>query len=338
MEKGILRKGHTAIHIKAKLSLFERRLFNALYENFQIFGNEKENKAEIRVSYASELMGKKTRNYEAIYKAILKLSSCLVRVGGIRETDFSGYEEGFSLISEYKVSNGIITYKIPQVLTEGDSKQYASLDKQSLKNIKSSYAMALYENCASYVNFGQTRWVSILELKDTLGISSKKKLRFCDVNKLYLKPAVNDVNRCTNIDVSFKVKKGVNDNSLVKFFISEKTEKKIKPSYTNSLKRSEVNKKTGPSETIETSSYSKELKEKESKTDDFLEMVCRSDADRVKFMNFLINNRNTSLSCKVTLEREIKYIKDKINSVAGIRELIKTYFSEIELSLRNNCK
>jgi len=75
---------------------------------------------------------------------------------------------------------------------------------------KSSYALALYENCARFANVGSTGFKELEEWKELIGIPDNVYYKtFSRINEKIIKPAIKEINKLSDIKIATEyIKKG----------------------------------------------------------------------------------------------------------------------------------
>ncbi len=94
-------------------------------------------------------------------------------------------------------------------------KEFTRYQIENILELKSSYAVRIYELLKQYENIGK-REITVKELREFLGIEDDEYPRFYDFERRILKVAEEEINECTDIRVSYeKIKKGRRINSIL---------------------------------------------------------------------------------------------------------------------------
>ncbi|PHM33423.1 RepB family plasmid replication initiator protein [Xenorhabdus mauleonii] len=102
--------------------------------------------------------------------------------------------------------------------------QFTSIAVKNVSALKRTYSIRIYELLMQFKTAGD-RLISLKDFRTILGIENKY-LQFRDLNKLLLKPAINELNQKSNITVSVDtVKDGRN---VIALHFSFKEDKQIK--------------------------------------------------------------------------------------------------------------
>lgn len=234
LQDAVLYKHVLAIHSGSKLSLLDRKICNALL--ITCFHNPDDEDNQIQVSHLLKIIGIVTRNYHQIYLSINRLASTVIEWGILKKDSFKGNLTGISFLQMYNINNGLITFRIAKELKSLllSPNQYAPIRMSTVAAMSSSFGLALYENCASYIGMGETGWISIEEFKHLMGVGDKYSV-YNDLKKRVIKTAINDVNKNSDFKVSLVERKERRKTAKIKFTIlsnrdvkSEKTFQSLK--------------------------------------------------------------------------------------------------------------
>lgn len=220
-EKQFVNKNVAAIHIKAKLSLTQRKMNNVLLYN--AYGSLlTADEHQIPVPLLCELAGIDSKNLANLKRALTGLTSTSITWNVLGE---NGEDEtwGFaSFLSGGQIKNGICTYRYDK----GLAKQlyhpdiYSRINLGVIKTIKTSHALVLYENCYRFVKRGHTGWWDLETFRDIMGLSESGSYKqFKDLNKHVIKPAIAEVNQVSNIILEMEYKRSGRSISGIRFLI-----------------------------------------------------------------------------------------------------------------------
>ncbi|GAG54474.1 unnamed protein product, partial [marine sediment metagenome] len=110
-----------------------------------------------------------------------------------------------------------------QVLYQPDV--YARIDLRIQTQFKSSYALALYENCIRFHRIGATGWISIDQFRKLMGVGDDKYNKFNDFNRRVLSPALVEINKVSDIEVQPTLRRMSQKVIALKFQIKLKQKK-----------------------------------------------------------------------------------------------------------------
>ena len=100
----------------------------------------------------------------------------------------------------------------------------------AMQDITSKYTYALYEFCKSYYKLGQTKKLSILELRHFLGLDEGVYENFADLEKRVLLVAKQEManSEKIEIEIDYVTEKVYRKASSIYFIVTEKSEKKTR--------------------------------------------------------------------------------------------------------------
>lgn len=240
----VVKKHVATIHCSNKLSLLERKISNALL--FHAFPHLKQQLVhEIRIDELKRLIGANTRNHKALKEALRKLICTVLEWNllgeNIPEMELEGWNAS-TILSSVSVVKGIIKYQYSELIKTLiiDPKIYGKINLAIQARFNSSYALALYENCARYRGLPYTKNIDIAIFRKLMGVEEGKYEIFRDFNRRVLNPAISEINTCSDIRVSPEITRIGRAVKSIKFKIEERpmkqrmgiqdTEKKIKVS------------------------------------------------------------------------------------------------------------
>ena len=220
MEGAVLYKHSQAIHAAAKFSLFERKIMNCLLYFARNHQPKNENH-QISVADLLKMMCIKTRNYTSIYLAIKNLAGSLIEWGILKSNSFKGNLTGVTLLELYNITDGLITFRVSKELNELliSPNQYAPIRMSSVMAMSSVYGVALYENCASYLGWGDTGWIDIATFRKLMGVGEIKYAEYRDLKSRVIKPAMLDINKNAEFNVELVEKKEAGSTARIKFVV-----------------------------------------------------------------------------------------------------------------------
>lgn len=190
-----------------RLSVTDRRLlFYIIAEGIKNHRSDKEIPSyyEIRVQDIAGYMGvKHSELYNQIRKSIRRLQTTLISYtdptdGHIVEVTW--LSEGRYWEGEGRIRVGI-TQALKPVLT-GLKEQYTLMDLATCGKLGSGYAMRLYELLKSKQKLKHFL-ISIEELREILSVTNGKFPRFSAFNKYLLQPAINQIEKRTDLKIRY---------------------------------------------------------------------------------------------------------------------------------------
>jgi len=229
--KRYVKKHHAAVHCSADLSLLERKLANCLlYKAYNDLLSKDYH--EINIQEILKLLGIKTNHYEKLKGAIRNLMSTIIEWNIINKFpgngDIGKETWGAStFLSSVQITGTEIKYEYSRTLRELLYRPSGyTLIKLTVQNkFKSVYGLILYENCLRYLNVGSTGWISITLFRKIMGVKDNQYKVFRDLSRRVLKPAVDEINRVSDISVKYEIKKVNNNPDRLKFIIQKLDDK-----------------------------------------------------------------------------------------------------------------
>src|SRR3990167_1127270 len=222
----VVKKHVATIHCSNKLSLLERKISNALL--FHAFPHLKHQVVhEIRIDELKRLIGANTRNHKALKEALRKLICTVLEWNllgeNIPEMELEGWN-GSTILSSVSVVKGIIKYQYSELIKTLiiDPKIYGKINLAIQARFNSSYALALYENCARYRGLPYTKNIDIAIFRKLMGVEDGKYEIFRDFNRRVLNPAIAEINTCSDIRVSPEITRMGRAVKSIKFKIEER--------------------------------------------------------------------------------------------------------------------
>lgn len=217
-----LKKHVGLIHSTNFLSLLERKIANALlYNAYSRLREQSEH--QIHIANLSEIIGYNSKDYKTIKKSLMSLLSTVLE-WNILDNNKNSVWVASAMLSDAKIDGPICTYSYSNRMRElcYYPEFYARLNLQTVALFKSTYGIALYENCARYRNIKHTPWMSMDMYRKLMGVTDGKYIEFKNLNKRVIKPAITEVNNYSSIHVDVEFKKHGRIVTKIRFLISDK--------------------------------------------------------------------------------------------------------------------
>ena len=219
-----LKKHVGLIHSTNKLSLLERKIANALLYNAY---DDLQTRAEhnIHIPSLCQLIGYNSNDYKTVKKSLISLISTVLE-WNIIDRHKKG-EEGIwmasAMLSDAKIEGPICTYSYSNRMRElcYHPEFYGRLNMNVLSMFKSTYGLALYENCIRYQTISQTPWFDLMTYRKLMGVGEGKYVIFRDLNRRVINPSVKEVNEYSPIRVEPVFKKQGREVIAIQFLISK---------------------------------------------------------------------------------------------------------------------
>lgn len=198
-----LKKHVSAIHCSNSLTLVQRKLFNALLFNAYPHLPYK-HRFEIKGKDLYNLIGYNSKDTAKLKEALLGLITIAIEWNIIDCS--TGQEKKWkasSILASAELSNGICIYEYSQVMKEllYQPEIYGQLNIKIISQFKSSYGLALYENCIRYKSLTQTPWFPLEIFRKLMGVFDGKYQAFKDFKKRVLDIGIIEVNTLSPIRV-----------------------------------------------------------------------------------------------------------------------------------------
>ncbi|PNT87813.1 repA protein [Coxiella burnetii] len=219
-----LKKHVNAIHCSNNLTLVQRKLFNALLFNAY---PELPYKLKFQISAKDlcKLIGYNSNDYGKLKRALLGLITTAIEWNVI-DCD-TGKEKNWkasSILSAAQLAEGVCTYEYSHIMKEllFQPEIYGRIDVKTMSKFKSSYGLALYENCIRYQRLSQTPWFPLDVFRKLMGVLGGKYTSFKDFKKRVLNIAVNEVNNLSHIQVLPEIERQNQKVTKIRFKLNKK--------------------------------------------------------------------------------------------------------------------
>ena len=223
-----LKKHVGAIHVKAPLTLLQRKLSNVLLLNaYEELPDASVKEHEIPVRVLAEVAGYDSKDFAYLRDALRALVDCRVEWNVLGE---DGEEEEWaaaSLLAQAKTKGGVCRYVYAPDLREKlyRPEVYARINLAIQARFGSGYALALYENCARFRKVGTTGWIDLDTWRDLLGVGEDQYPAFKALRQKVLAPAIREVNEFSDIRVEMETQREKRRIVALKFVVAEAPER-----------------------------------------------------------------------------------------------------------------
>jgi len=197
-----LKKHAATIHCSNTLSLLQRKISNALlYHAYKELLLKEEH--EITIRELCKLIAYNGNNHSAIKDALKGLLSTVIEWNVIN--DVTGMEDwtASSILASVSLKGPVCLYayspRMKQLLHSPAMFGKINLFIQS--RFKSSYGLALYENCIRYRGLGFTKWFEIDMFRKLMGVPEDKYSVFRDFKRRVLDKSIEEVNTYSDLIV-----------------------------------------------------------------------------------------------------------------------------------------
>lgn len=219
-----VKKPVEAIQCANTFSLLQRKMYNVLLANAA--GNLFPGVTHcIPMGILCKIMGYNSKDYKTIYEKFKELRRMDIEWDIINENGnkvltntsplaWVGVVEGEG-ICKYQFAPGLIPYLDRPA-------QYAKFSLLIQSKFKSSYGLALYENCERYRNIGQSRSFTVSVFRKLMGVNDQQYLDFFALKRRVIAIAVKEVNQYADFNVEVEYEKKGRVVIALKFLIKNK--------------------------------------------------------------------------------------------------------------------
>jgi len=223
----IIDKNSSSIQISNKISSTQRKCYNYM---LKIAKNEFKNNKNARTFMitADELllffgMGKENHTYLKKELEVLNRTQVIYNIlGKNKRSQESG---AFTLISEFKYKQGMITYSFPSYIEEMilNPRMFGKINLIVIKSLRSRYSIALYELAEDYIN-SQIPKMTIEKYRELMGIKEYQYSKFATLKKNVIDIAIDEINDRENINftMTYELDKIGRKTTHIKFIVHKK--------------------------------------------------------------------------------------------------------------------
>ena len=221
-----IKKHAATIHCSNTLSLLQRKITNALlYHAYKELMLKEEH--EITIKQLCKLIAYHGNNHAAIKDALKGLLSTVIEWNVVNDT--TGYEDwtASSILASVSLQGPMCLYayspRMKQLLHSPSMFGKVNLLVQS--RFKSSYGLALYENCIRYRGLPYTKWFDIETFRKLMGVPVGKYVVFRDFKRRVLDKSVEEVNTYSELIVDVEMQREGRQVTKLRFSLKERAKK-----------------------------------------------------------------------------------------------------------------
>lgn len=222
----ILKKHTSAIHCTNAQSLLQRKVSNALLFNAYNDLLVKE-EHEITITHLCKLIGYIGHNHAAIKGSLKELITTLLEWNLIDED--TGEEEwnACSMLASVRLRGSLCIYSYSPNLRRllHNPSIYGKINLIVQSHFRSSYGLALYENCIRYYGLPSTRWFEIDIFRKLMGVPENKYEIFRDFKRRVLDKAVEEVNTYSDLYIKYEIARAGKKVTKIKFSLKDRPKK-----------------------------------------------------------------------------------------------------------------
>lgn len=221
-----LKKHAATIHCSNSLTLLQRKVTNALlYHAYQELMLKEEH--QITVKQLCKLIGYSGNNHAVIKEALKDLLSTVIEWNLIN--DKTGAEDwtASSILASVSLQGPLCYYayspRMKQLLHSPSMFGRINLFVQS--QFRSSYGLALYENCIRYQGLPFTKWLDMETFRKLMGVPADKYPIFRDFKKRVLDKSVEEVNTYSDLVVEAEIQREGRRVAKIRFCLKERAKR-----------------------------------------------------------------------------------------------------------------
>lgn len=207
LDKSVVKKNVSVIHINAKLSLIQRKLVNALLYNAYDHLLSQDTHS-LNVGLLSEMIGFDSRNLAHLKAALTGLVETSIQWDVLEDNGSSSWEVA-TLLSFARIRDGVCSYRYDKGLAEKlyHPDIYSKINLSVVRDMRSAHALVLYENCYRFIELGHTAWWDLDTFRKLMAIEDVPSYQqFKSLNRNVIKPAVAEVNKLSNIQLELETR------------------------------------------------------------------------------------------------------------------------------------
>lgn len=225
-KKQELKKHAATIHCSNTLSLLQRKITNALlYHAYKELMLKEEH--EITVKQLCRLIGYQGNNHAVIKDALKGLISTIIEWNVVNDETGDENWTASSIIASVSLEGPLCYYayspRMKQLLHSPT--MFGKIDLVIQSRFRSSYGLALYENCIRYRGLPQTKWFDIDLFKKLMGVPAGKYDIFRDFKRRVLDKAVDEVNSYSDLIISADFVREGRRVKKIRFFLKDRVKK-----------------------------------------------------------------------------------------------------------------
>ncbi len=195
-----LKKHAATIHCSNSLSLLQRKISNALlYHAYKELMVKEEH--EITVKQLCRLIGYNGNNHSVIKDALKVLISTVIEWNVVNDVTGAENWSASSILASVSLEGPLCYYAYSprmKMLLHSPS-MFGKIDLVIQSRFRSSYGLALYENCIRYRGLPHTKWFEMDLLRKLMGINAGTYDVFRDFKRRVLDKAIDEVNMYSDL-------------------------------------------------------------------------------------------------------------------------------------------
>ena len=213
-KKPLVKAPQELIHIKHTISIRQYKYWFLLLKAYKDFLDSGENLTETDMFYLSMATLTKLIGYEP-QKRELKADLEALRIEPITlnyfEKDGTKSTHGMGFISEWKVNNNRIGFRLPTFLIKVlkgniEAKQlFLLLNWEIFNSFGGKYEAIIYKLCRDYIGVGRTPYFSVEEYREYMGLKSDEYNQFFRLKEWTISKPIKNINKNEMSDILVEV-------------------------------------------------------------------------------------------------------------------------------------
>jgi len=221
-----LKKHAATIHCSNSLSLLQRKISNALlYHAYKELLLKEEH--EITVKQLCNLIAYSGNNHSVIKEALKELLCTVIEWNVVNDTTGNEDWSASSILASVSLQGPLCLYayspRMKQLLHSPS--MFAKIDLFIQSRFKSSYGLALYENCIRYRGLPHTKWFELPLFRKLMGVPNEKYPIFRDFKRRVLDKSIEEVNTYSDLVVEPEVYREGRQVIKIRFILKERAKK-----------------------------------------------------------------------------------------------------------------
>lgn len=221
-----LKKHAATIHCSNSLSLLQRKVSNALlYHAYNELALKEEH--EITVKQLCRLIGYHGNNHAVIKEALKELISTVIEWNVIDDVTGGENWTASSILASVSLEGPLCYYayspRMKQLLHSPS--MFGKIDLVIQSRFRSSYGLALYENCIRYRGLPHTKWFELDLFRKLMGTPDGKYTVFRDFKRRVLDKAIDEVNMYSDLFIDAEYVREGRKVTRVRFKLKDRAKK-----------------------------------------------------------------------------------------------------------------
>lgn len=215
-------KHNSTIHISSELSFLSRKLMNALlFQAYDYLPVQETHEVDIKTLGA--LIGFDSKNTAHLKEAITELTHSTIEWDVLSQKNKKHWKIS-TLLAAAEIKDGVCRYEYSGLLRRElyNPDTWTRINLAIQRDFSSSYALILYENCVRFKDIKTTGLWDIDAFRRLLGVDDVPSYQqFKVLNARIIKPAVEEVNRHSDIIIKPYFAKNGRRVTSVRFTVQE---------------------------------------------------------------------------------------------------------------------